>query len=313
MAKLETVRAKMEELRRICEKDNSIHQQNFDASALLFQKSLLSLRSNADHTALNQVKLGKLKAELRELEDEVVKALAVKTRKEAKRMAIADSLSETRTKVDELQKIVQDQSARKDQYAAILSQQSKALVESDEKSREAVRHTEEIQEACTWYNRVLGFRIDGGHGVKFTFTHIDSKSPAKEYSFTVRHANNVYTLIQCDPQLSDTESLVKELNKSNGLYKFVRLMREKFQASASGSTSQFIYQDQDCTSMSISAPISSASVDSRNQSPLPLQEVSGDVTQNQRRNGLKSHLLSPVSLSSHRRSPRIMAKKQRED
>ncbi|KAL9239617.1 hypothetical protein vseg_013924 [Gypsophila vaccaria] len=313
MAKVETMRAKMEELRRNCEKNISIHQQNIDASVSSFRKSLLSLRSNSDHSALNEVKLGNLKAELRELEDEFVKALAVKTRKEAKRMAIAESLSETRTKVDELQKIVQDQSARKDQYAAILSQQSKVLAESDEKSREAVRRREEIQESCKWYNQVLGFRIDGGHGVKFTFTYIDRKSPAEEYSFTVRHANNVYTLLHCDPQLSDTEGLVKELNKSNGLYKFVRLMREKFQASASGSMSQYIYQDQDCTTMSISAPIFSVSVDSRNQSPLLLQEVNGEVTQIQRRKGLKSHLLSPASASSCRRSPRIVAKKQRED
>lgn len=37
-----------------------------------------------------------------------------------------DSLSETRVKVDELQKIVRDQAARKDEYAAILSEQSKS-------------------------------------------------------------------------------------------------------------------------------------------------------------------------------------------
>ena len=43
-------------------------------------------------------------------------------------MAIIDSLSETRVKVAELRKIVQDQAARKDEYAAILSQQSKGKV-----------------------------------------------------------------------------------------------------------------------------------------------------------------------------------------
>ncbi|KAH9623789.1 hypothetical protein KSS87_022851 [Heliosperma pusillum] len=233
MASVHTVRANMEQLRKVCEKDISKHQQQIDASFSYFQNSLHSVRSNFDQTPLNQVKLRKLKAELRELEVELVRALAVKTRKEAKRIAIADCLSETKIKVDELQKIVQDQAARKDEYATILSEQSKALEESEEMNREAVRHREEIQEACTWYNRVLGFRIDGGHGVKFTFTYINRKCLSEEYSFTIRHANNVYTLIQCDPQWNDAKESVKELNKSNDLYTFVRKMRDKFQAEAS--------------------------------------------------------------------------------
>ena len=53
---------------------------------------------------------------------------AVKTRKEAKRIALTESLSETKVKVDELQKIVRDQEARKDEYAAILAEQSKGNV-----------------------------------------------------------------------------------------------------------------------------------------------------------------------------------------
>ncbi|XP_074284296.1 kinetochore protein SPC25 homolog [Silene latifolia] len=310
MASVHTVQANMEKLRKVCEKDISNHQQQIDSSFSYFHNSLHSIRSNFDQTPLNQVKLGKLKAELRELEDELVRALAVKTRKEAKRITIADSLSDTRIKVDELQKIVRDQAARKDEYAAILSEQSKALEESEEKSREAVMHREEIKDACTWYNRVLGFHIDGGHGVKFTFTYINRKFLSEEYSFTIRHANNVYTLIQCDPQFNDTEESVKELNKSNGLYKFVRIMRDKFQAKASGSMSQIIYQDQDYTSTSISAP--SASIDSRSQSSPPLKEANGDVTQADHCKEIKSPLLSPVLAPSYRRSPRLVAKKKRE-
>ncbi|KAH9607319.1 hypothetical protein KSS87_015467 [Heliosperma pusillum] len=118
-------------------------------------------------------------------------------------------------------------------YAILLFAYVKALEESEEMNREAVRHREEIQEACTWYNRVLGFRIDGGHGVKFTFTYINRKCLSGEYSFTIRHANNVYTLIQCDPQWNEATESVKELNKSNDLYTFVRKMRDKFQAEAS--------------------------------------------------------------------------------
>lgn len=37
-------------------------------------------------------------------------------------------------------------------------------------------------------------------------------------------------MIECDPQLNDAKELLRELNRSNGLFKFVRTMREKFQA-----------------------------------------------------------------------------------
>lgn len=303
---MESTRTKLEERRRLCDREITAHQQKIDSTVASFGKSLQSLRSKAEQSAHNQVELGKLKAQLRELEDELVKALAVKTRKEAKRMAIMDSLSETRVKVAELHKIVQDQAARKDEYAAILSQQSKALVESKEKSKLAFKHREEMQEAFSWYNRVLGFQIDGGHGVKFTFTNINKKCPTEEYSFTVRHSNDAYTLLDCKPHLNDTEELVNELNKSNGLFKFVRIMRERFQAAASGSLSHHIYQDQDTASISLSAPVSSVSAASISESPLPLREANGNIKKVNHLKGVKS----PMSASSVRRSPRFMENKR---
>lgn len=303
-----TARAKLSELRIVCDKDIAIHQQKIDSVFGSFGNFLQSYRSKADITAQNQAKLGKLKVELRELEDELVRALAVKTRKEAKRIAITDSLSDTIVKVDELQKIVKDQSNRKDEYAAILTEQSKALAESEEHSQEAFRHREEIQEAFTWYNRVLGFRIDGGQGVTFTFTNINKKCPSEEYSFTVRHANEKYTLLDSKPHLNDIEKLVHELNKSNGLFRFVRIMRQKFQAALSGSTTQFIYQDQDCTSISLSAPVSSVSTDSRSKSPFPLRESNRDIKN--ANHGISSK--SPHLFLSPRRSPRLLVKKPRE-
>lgn len=49
-------------------------------------------------------------------------------------------------------------------------------------------------------------------------------------------------MVDCDPQLNDTNELLRELNKSNGLFKFVRIMREKFQAAvAHGMTLCFCF------------------------------------------------------------------------
>ena len=48
----------------------------------------------------------------------------MKTRKEAKRMAIMDSIAAQRARVEELKRSVQVQIAKRDQYAAIISQHS---------------------------------------------------------------------------------------------------------------------------------------------------------------------------------------------
>ncbi|KNA24366.1 hypothetical protein SOVF_016340 [Spinacia oleracea] len=306
-----SVLEKLRELRRVCDKDIiEPHQQKAGEVFPSFRNFLQSYRPKAEINAHTHVKLGKLKVELRELEDQLVRALAVKTRKETKRIALTDSLSETIVNVDELQKIVLDQAARKDEYANILLEQSNALAESEEKNRrEASRDREELQEAFTWYNRVLGFRIDGGRGITFTFTKIIKNCPTEEYSLTVRYANEKYTLLDCKPKLNDIEELVHELNKSNGLYKFVRIMRGKLQAASSGSVSHFIYQDQDCTSSCLSAPVSCVSTDSICKSPLPLNVVSGDIKKRNYVKGAKS----PHLFESPRRSPRLLiAKKPRE-
>lgn len=36
-------------------------------------------------------------------------------------------------------------------------------------------------------------------------------------------------MLNCEPSLKDTDELIHELNKTNGLFKFVRMMRKKFQ------------------------------------------------------------------------------------
>lgn len=69
----------------------------------------------------------------------------------------------------------------------------------------------------------------------------------------------------------------------------------------SGSMSDFIYQDQDCTSISLSAPFSSVSTDSRSKSPLPLREVNRNIKANHGQGSKSPHLFA-----SPRRSPRLL-------
>ncbi|XP_030939281.1 kinetochore protein SPC25 homolog [Quercus lobata] len=257
----EPVRTKMESLRLTCAREIQIHQQKIDSYASSFRNSLQSIKSRAQQTAQNQGKLGELKAKLREAEDDMVKALAVKTRKEAKRMAIMDSIAAQRARVEELKRNVQVQSAKRDQYAAIISQHSLALAASEEKSNKDVECKSETQEAILWYNRVLGFHVEAGHGVKFTFKNINSRNPNEEYSLTVRYANDTYTLLDCDPHLNDTKELIYELNKTNGLFKFVRIMREKFQEAATQGFLPQLTNHQELSTISTSAPVLSMSSD----------------------------------------------------
>ncbi|XP_077244238.1 kinetochore protein isoform X2 [Tasmannia lanceolata] len=309
------IQRKMAELRSNCVKNIQIRQQISDSAMDTFRKSLQSIKISGEETGEDQVKLGKLKDCLRELEDDLVKTLAVKTCKEAKRLETIESYSAAKSRIEELKKIVQDQQARRDEYKRIISQQLLAL---EQKSNQDINHTEDIEEAILWYNTILGFRIEGGHGVKFIFNKIDLKNPNKEYSFIIRHENNTYTLSDCDPYLENTEELIQELNQTNGLFKFVRIMRERFLMSASnGLLHLSTFPHPDSATITLSAPASSISVSSRSESLTKQNEFQverrAEVDRPPKKinhgRGHKLETVSPKSASSVRRSPRTKARK----
>ncbi|KAL9337941.1 hypothetical protein Peur_069710 [Populus x canadensis] len=302
----ETVRAKMESLRLICDRDAQIQLQKMDSFTASFSNSMDSVKARAEETVQNQGRLGSLKSSLKEADGEFVKVLAVKTQKEAKQLVTRDSISATRARIQKLQKSVQVQRARRDEHAAIMSQQSLALATSKETEHQDTDHKREIQEAMLWYNMVLGFKIEGGRGVKFTFNNINLKNPYKEYSFTIRYENDMYTLLACDPQLNDTKQLIHELNKTNGLFKFVRKLREKFQEAAPlGFLPQSATLHQE-TTVSVSAPVFS----DVSESPSTTSQTSDELKRNSKRSrhgrGGRQAIMSPVSV---RRSPRFKGKK----
>ncbi|KAL5725491.1 hypothetical protein ACHQM5_008629 [Ranunculus cassubicifolius] len=259
----ESIDMKMKELRLICEREIPIQQQRATNFILLFRDYLQSIKRTSQQASQSQVKLGQLKAQLREVEDDLVKALSVKTRKEAKHITISDSISVTKAEIEELKKSLHDQKGRKDEYASIMSQQSLALATLEEKANQVIKDKKDMQEILSWYNRVLGLRIEGGRGgVKVIFNNINVKNPSEDYFFTVQLADNTYTLVNCNPQLDGTKELIKELNHTNGFFKFVRIMRTKFQAAASmGSCPQAISTQPDSSTISVSAPVSPVSLD----------------------------------------------------
>ncbi|KAL6182458.1 hypothetical protein ACLB2K_043878 [Fragaria x ananassa] len=184
----DSVRSKIQSQRLACDREIRTHLHKTDAATAALHDSLASIRAKVRETVQCQGRLGEAKAKLREAEEELFKALAAKTRKEAKRMAMMDAISARKARIDQLKRVVQDQRAKRDEYAAILKQQ---FSESEDRSVEDSK--EEIEEAISWYNEVLGFHVEGGQGVRFKFKNVNSKNPDEEFSFTVRLANDVYT------------------------------------------------------------------------------------------------------------------------
>ena len=97
--------------------------------------------------------------------------------------------------------------------------------------------------------------------MKFVLNKLDPQSPEKEYSLCINFDKDRYNcelkllmrfcqlplliphspfftfffvtaVLQCDPHIKDVEKLVKDLNLSDNVVKFVRIIREKFQSSA---------------------------------------------------------------------------------
>ncbi|KAJ1376649.1 Chromosome segregation protein Spc25 [Sesbania bispinosa] len=302
----------MESPTSICDTEIPLQIQNIDAFAASFAKSLQSLRTTAQQTARYQVQLEEVKGKLREAEDDLVKALAVKTRKEAKRMALLDAIASTKARVEELNTGIQEHRTKKEEYMEFLSQQSLALAASEEKLNESIENTDETQEAISWYNRVLGFHVKGGRGVKFTFKNINLNNPDEEYFFTICHESNTYTLLSCEPSSNDIKELIHELNKTNGLFKFVKVMRKRFQqAAGQGSSVLTTVGHEESAFVSASAPVlsmSSVRSDSTTMENEHQVEPTEDNTQFKKQNvrrRVKSALLSPGSASSVRQSPRL--------
>ncbi|XP_050224197.1 kinetochore protein SPC25 homolog [Mercurialis annua] len=295
----------MESLRLSCEREVAVEMQKIDSFTASFSQSMDSIKSTAEQTLQNQEKLGKLKSSLREAEADFVKVLAVKTRKEAKQIAIREAISATRDRVEELKRTLEIQRARRDQYAAIISH------ESLDEDIQGIKHKiEETQEGISWYNKVLGFHIKGGRGVKFTFNNIDMRNPHKEYTLTVCHEDDTYTLLACDPHLSGTKELIDEMNKTNGLFKFVRTMREKFQAIPSlGISPQSNSLHQECTTVSASAPVMSTSTEI-SESPTKENEYPREEERQFKKVNLGSGIKNNLEIASHRRSPRLVKRKK---
>uniref|UniRef100_A0A452XMC5 Kinetochore protein SPC25 n=1 Tax=Aegilops tauschii subsp. strangulata TaxID=200361 RepID=A0A452XMC5_AEGTS len=117
-------------------------------------------------------------------------------------------------------------------------------------------------------------------------------------------------VLQCSPPVEDSEELMKDLNLTNDLVKFVRIIRQRFQAAAlNGDLPVSPTVCSDASAIPISSPVIK-SVDSRSKND---RDRSNSQSKN-RKPALpakrKASAVSAASPGSVRRSPRFVGNGQ---
>ncbi|KAG2615909.1 kinetochore protein SPC25 homolog isoform X2 [Panicum virgatum] len=174
-----------------------------------------------------------LKDELRDLQSQLTETLSVQLCKASKGKLTTESISDATAMIEQLGNLVADLRDKRDKRTTVISEELHALEPLEASSNEDAAVQDKMEEAIFWYEKFLGFKTVGGEeGVKFVFNKVDPQSPEKEYSICINFDKDRYNLLQCDPHIKDVEKLVTDLNLSDNVVKFLRIIREKFQSSA---------------------------------------------------------------------------------
>ncbi|KAL6619807.1 hypothetical protein ACP70R_034946 [Stipagrostis hirtigluma subsp. patula] len=266
---------------------------------------LSSARSVAQQNSSRREELKGLEDQFRGLQAELHQARSVKLRMESKDKLTRELISTSVAKIEELKKLVSDSRNKIDKLAAVISDQLLDLEALEAKSNKDAAWQEKRVEAFSWFEK-LGIKVIVGKGVKFVFNQIDPQCP-EEYSFTLDIDNDRYNLLQCDPHIKDIEELVKDLNLGSDFYKFVRIVREKFQDITVNGT---ISVSPVVSSVSVSSPVMMP-VDTRRED-VSSQTRSRNKNKGQslpaKRSAASLSAASPAApASSLRRSPRFVS------
>ncbi|KAG6511910.1 hypothetical protein ZIOFF_029989 [Zingiber officinale] len=186
------VHLRMSEMRHECGKEMLSRRENASLGTSSFRHSLPSIRSSAELTLADREKLFKLKDDFNCLEAELREAFSAKAAKDSKSATIAEVLSTTISRSEQLKKTITELRRKKDEYGSTISKQLVDLKAQEEKSNHDMLERKKIEEAIEWYSRFLGFRVECGEGVKFIFDKIDVKNPDDEHSFSIRLENDAY-------------------------------------------------------------------------------------------------------------------------
>ncbi|KQK08039.1 probable kinetochore protein SPC25 [Brachypodium distachyon] len=297
----------MAALRAALDRQAAAVRDRLAAGSAAYRAATLSSRSSAHQTLSRREDLDGLRRQLQGLEDDLAQALSIKLAKESKCELARDSISSLVATNEQLVNLVDEQRNKRDQYARVISNELEAVEALEAKNREGETWQKDIEKAVFWYQKFLGLQVVvEGEGVKFIFDKVDLQSPEKEYSFSLKFDNDKYTLHQCSPPVEDSEELVKELNLTNDMFKFLRIIRQRFQAATvSGTLPVSPVVCPDASSRPVSSPVV-MSVDSRSRNVAD-QSHSQSKNKKQAPTKRRASALSAASPGSVRRSPRLAA------
>lgn len=143
--------------------------------------------------------------------------------------------------------MVTDQRNKRDQYAAIVPNQLEAVEAIEAKSIGDETWMKNIEEAVTVLPDMISFlasRLLEEKVFKFVFNKVDMQSPDNEYSFSIK----LDKVLRCDPHMKDSEELTKDLNLTDHVFKFVRIIGQMLQAATVMVTNIVYFQYEQVSS-----------------------------------------------------------------
>ncbi|XP_048562865.1 kinetochore protein SPC25 homolog [Triticum urartu] len=294
--------------RAACERRISAGRDRFASASAAVRTAALSARSGARQFHSRREDLDGFKKRLRDLGADLGQALSDKLRAESKCERVRESISASAGTSEQLSSLITEQRNRREWLATVISNVLEAVEALEATSDEDDTWRKDIEKSLCWYQNLLGFQaVDGGEGVKFVFDKVDLQSPEKEFSFSLKFDSDRYTsVLRCSPPVEDSEELMKDLNLTNDLVKFVRIIRQRFQAAAlNGDLPVSPSVCSDASAIPISTPVIK-SVDSRSKND---RDRSNSQSKN-RKPALpakrKASVLSAASPGSVRRSTRFV-------
>ncbi|KAG5032016.1 hypothetical protein JHK85_015998 [Glycine max] len=79
-------------------------------------------------------------------------------------MALKAAIDSVKGRIEDLKTSIPQQRTKNKECATVVSQHRLVLAVSEQESNESSEHRDEVQEAISWYNRILGFHVEGGRG-----------------------------------------------------------------------------------------------------------------------------------------------------
>merc|ERR1712136_174270 len=152
--------------------------------------------------------------------------------------AIAEDIKKLSLDVDEKRLQTKD---KIEESARLPNEKTNKTYKENIKARETLVNEKigNIQKSIKPYEQYMGLRVtrnedENGSHLRFTFTLIDHLDPDREFSFSLKVDEDVYSVFDLCPPVADVNVLVKELNDDGDLRKFFCGVRKSLKASCVG-------------------------------------------------------------------------------